>query len=190
MTPTMFTSLRKLESQFRFVDPTVLIDTAHGEGLNLNARHSQALPAGKSFDVLRFTKDAGLTTNRAGAPIGSCHHVAGARGSFVAVEQTSRKMTRILASTVTVLLVGQAHSQAPLVITAGRSAYYDLSSRTQFRDNRARQHVEDTCLRIKPYDREFVLPDTGQQRPARKSMPAILITGNSWLEAPSIFRSS
>jgi SAM-dependent methyltransferase len=58
VTPTMFTSLRKLESLFRFVEPGALVDAALGEGLNLNARHSEPLPAGKSFEVLRFMKDA------------------------------------------------------------------------------------------------------------------------------------
>jgi SAM-dependent methyltransferase len=58
VTPTMFTSLRKLESQFRFVEPAALVDAALGEGLNLNARHREPLPAGKSFEVLRFMKDA------------------------------------------------------------------------------------------------------------------------------------
>ena len=34
------------------------VDEARGEGLNLNVRHTEALPAGKSFEVLRFMKDA------------------------------------------------------------------------------------------------------------------------------------
>ena len=58
VTPTPFTSLRKLESLFRFVEPTTLVDAARGEGLNLHARHTEALPAGKSFDGFRFIKDA------------------------------------------------------------------------------------------------------------------------------------
>jgi SAM-dependent methyltransferase len=58
VTPTPFTSLRKLESLFRFVEPTALVDAARGEGLNLHARHTEALPAGKSFDGFRFVKDA------------------------------------------------------------------------------------------------------------------------------------
>ena len=58
VTPTPFTSLRKLESLFRFVEPTALVDAARGEGLNLHARHTEALPAGKSFDCFRFIKDA------------------------------------------------------------------------------------------------------------------------------------
>ena len=56
VTPTTFTSLRKLQSLFCFVEPTALVDAARGEGLNLNARHTEALPAGKSFEVLRFMK--------------------------------------------------------------------------------------------------------------------------------------
>jgi SAM-dependent methyltransferase len=58
VTPTTFTSLRTLESLFRFVEPTALVDAARGEGINLNARHTEALPAGKSFEVLRFMKHA------------------------------------------------------------------------------------------------------------------------------------
>jgi SAM-dependent methyltransferase len=58
VTPTIFTGLRTLESLFRFVEPTALVDAARGEGLNLNARHTEALPAGKSFEVLRFMKHA------------------------------------------------------------------------------------------------------------------------------------
>jgi hypothetical protein len=49
---------RILESLFRFVEPTALVDAARGNGLNLNARRAEALPAGKSFEVLRFIKDA------------------------------------------------------------------------------------------------------------------------------------
>jgi SAM-dependent methyltransferase len=58
VTPTAFTSLRTLSSLFRFVEPTALVDAARGEGLKLTARHTEALPAGKSFEVLRFMKDA------------------------------------------------------------------------------------------------------------------------------------
>jgi SAM-dependent methyltransferase len=58
VTPTVFTSLRALESLFHFVDPTALVDAARGEGLNLYAKHTEALPAGKSFEVLRFMKHA------------------------------------------------------------------------------------------------------------------------------------
>jgi SAM-dependent methyltransferase len=56
VTATPFTSLRTLESLFRFVEPTALVGAARGEGLSLNSRHTEALPAGKSFDVLRFMK--------------------------------------------------------------------------------------------------------------------------------------
>lgn len=58
VTPTMFSSLRKLESLFRFVEPTALVDGARGQGLNLKARHTEGLPGGKSFEVFRFAKDA------------------------------------------------------------------------------------------------------------------------------------
>ena len=58
VTPTPFTSLRKLESLFRFVEPTSLVHAARRQGLALSARRAEALPAGKAFDVLRFIKDA------------------------------------------------------------------------------------------------------------------------------------
>ena len=58
VTPTGFTSLRALESLFRFVEPTVLVDTAQKHGLRLNARRTESLPSGKSFAALRFQKDA------------------------------------------------------------------------------------------------------------------------------------
>ena len=50
--------MRQLETLFRFVEPTALVDAARREGLNLNARHTEALPAGKAFEVLRFMKGA------------------------------------------------------------------------------------------------------------------------------------
>ena len=56
VTPTPFTSLRKLEPVFRFVEPGMLVEVARREGLHLSARHAEPLPAGKSFEVLRFTK--------------------------------------------------------------------------------------------------------------------------------------
>src|SRR5262249_1345353 len=59
VTPTAFTSLRKLKSVFRFVEPSALVDAARGQGLSLNARHTEALPAAKSFEVFRFIKDSG-----------------------------------------------------------------------------------------------------------------------------------
>jgi hypothetical protein len=58
VTPTRFTSLRKLESLFRFVEPTVLVDAARDRGLHLRARHTEGLPAGKSFEVFCFAKNA------------------------------------------------------------------------------------------------------------------------------------
>jgi SAM-dependent methyltransferase len=58
VTPTRFTSLRKLESLFRFVEPAALVNSARHERLTLNTRRTEPLPAGKSFEVLRFTKDA------------------------------------------------------------------------------------------------------------------------------------
>lgn len=58
VTPTPFTSLRKLESLFRFVEPLELVDAAHAQGLRLEGKHTERLPAGKSFEVFRFAKDA------------------------------------------------------------------------------------------------------------------------------------
>lgn len=58
VTPTPFTSLRRLESLFRFVEPTSLVDAARREGLTLSGRRAEALPAGKAFEVLRFINDA------------------------------------------------------------------------------------------------------------------------------------
>ena len=58
VTATTFTSLRKLESLFRFVEPATLVDSARRERLTLNARRIEPLPAGKSFEVLRFIKNA------------------------------------------------------------------------------------------------------------------------------------
>jgi len=58
VTPTGFTRLRALAPLFRFVEPTALIDAARDHGLRLNARHTESLPSGKSFAVLRFEKSA------------------------------------------------------------------------------------------------------------------------------------
>ena len=58
VTPTSFTTLRSLESLFRFVEPTALVDAARGERLNLSTRYTEALPSGKSFEVLRLMKEA------------------------------------------------------------------------------------------------------------------------------------
>ena len=57
VTPTAFTSLRALESHFRFVEPSALLEAAHQGGLNLHRRHSEALPSGKSFEVMHFMKN-------------------------------------------------------------------------------------------------------------------------------------
>jgi SAM-dependent methyltransferase len=58
VTPTPFVSLRSLEPLFRFVEPDALVEAARGDGLALQTRRREALPAGKSFDVMRFTKSA------------------------------------------------------------------------------------------------------------------------------------
>jgi SAM-dependent methyltransferase len=58
VTPTPYTSLRKLESVFRFVEPTALVEAARRERLTLSSRRTEPLPAGKAFEVLRFVNDA------------------------------------------------------------------------------------------------------------------------------------
>lgn len=58
VTPTTFTSLRALAPLFRFVEPQALVDAARDHGLRLDARHTEILPSGKSFEVLRFVKGA------------------------------------------------------------------------------------------------------------------------------------
>jgi SAM-dependent methyltransferase len=54
VTPTAFTSLRSLESLFHFVDPDALIEATSDVGLTLDLRRLEPLPAGKTFQVLRF----------------------------------------------------------------------------------------------------------------------------------------
>ena len=61
VTETTFTSLRSLASAFRFVDAEALVTAARVGGLALDTRRIEPLPAGKSFDVLRFTKNADST---------------------------------------------------------------------------------------------------------------------------------
>jgi SAM-dependent methyltransferase len=56
VTPTPFVSLQSLESLFRFVEPAALVEAALGERLTLSKRHTESLPAGKAFEVLRFVK--------------------------------------------------------------------------------------------------------------------------------------
>lgn len=56
VTPTAFTSLRSLESIFRFVVPDVLVTEAAAFGLAVDSRRTEPLPSGKAFEVLRFTK--------------------------------------------------------------------------------------------------------------------------------------
>jgi len=58
VTPTIFISLRSLESLFHFVEPGALVEAAHREGLTLSNRHTESLASGKAFEVLRFVKDA------------------------------------------------------------------------------------------------------------------------------------
>jgi SAM-dependent methyltransferase len=58
VTPTAFTSLRSLESLFRFVEPDALVEAARGAGLTLNNRYTESLTSGKAFEVLRFVKNA------------------------------------------------------------------------------------------------------------------------------------
>jgi SAM-dependent methyltransferase len=56
VTPTRFTSLRALESVFRFVDRDGLIREAAESGLRLEWHRSVQLKAGKTFAVLGFRK--------------------------------------------------------------------------------------------------------------------------------------
>ncbi len=55
-TPSPYGSLQALESLFHFVEPEALIEAARGEGLRLSSRRTEPLPAGKTFEVLRFAK--------------------------------------------------------------------------------------------------------------------------------------
>jgi SAM-dependent methyltransferase len=59
VTPTEFTSLRLLESLFRFVEPGSLVAAARNAGLGLRSRRTEPLTVGKAFEVLQFVKDAG-----------------------------------------------------------------------------------------------------------------------------------
>ena len=54
VTPTAFASLQSLESVFHFVEPDVLVARASAAGLGLRYRHTEPLPSGKAFEVLRF----------------------------------------------------------------------------------------------------------------------------------------
>jgi spermidine synthase len=56
VTVTRYTSLRALEAVFHFVDPVALIDAAARSGLALESRQIEPLPAGKTFDALRFRR--------------------------------------------------------------------------------------------------------------------------------------
>ena len=56
VTPTRFTSLRSLESVFRFVEPDALVAAATALGLRLESRRTQPLESGKAFEVLRFKR--------------------------------------------------------------------------------------------------------------------------------------
>ncbi len=56
VTPTEFSSLRLLESLFRFVDPGAFVEAARLAGLTLDGRCTEALKGGKAFEVLRFVK--------------------------------------------------------------------------------------------------------------------------------------
>jgi SAM-dependent methyltransferase len=58
VTPTGFTSLRGLESVFRFVEPDVLVSAAAALALQLESRRTERLKSGKEFEVLRFRKSA------------------------------------------------------------------------------------------------------------------------------------
>jgi trans-aconitate methyltransferase len=55
VTPTPFASLRQLEGIFQFVDPNDLLRRAATLGLAVQSRRTEALPAGKAFEVLHFS---------------------------------------------------------------------------------------------------------------------------------------
>lgn len=56
VTPTGFTSLRALESVFRFVEPDALVAHAAALGLQPESRRTERLGSGKEFEVLRFRR--------------------------------------------------------------------------------------------------------------------------------------
>ena len=56
VTPTRFTSVRSLESVFRFVEPDDLVADATALGLHLESRCTERLESGKAFEVLRFRR--------------------------------------------------------------------------------------------------------------------------------------
>jgi ubiquinone/menaquinone biosynthesis C-methylase UbiE len=58
VTPSSFSSLRSLESLFRFVEPGALVEAARGAGLTLSTRRTEPLASAKAFEVLRFVNDA------------------------------------------------------------------------------------------------------------------------------------
>ena len=58
VTPTGFTSLRSLESVFRFVEPDRFISDATTLGLYPESRRTEPLKSGKAFEVLRLKKGA------------------------------------------------------------------------------------------------------------------------------------
>jgi SAM-dependent methyltransferase len=58
VTETAFTSLRLLETLFRFVEPEALVEASRGVGLMLDSWRTEPLTAGKAFEVLRFVRDA------------------------------------------------------------------------------------------------------------------------------------
>lgn len=59
VTPTRFTSLARLETIFRFVDPVALVDCAGGCALPLLSRRTEPLASGKAFDILHFRRVGG-----------------------------------------------------------------------------------------------------------------------------------
>ena len=74
VTPTEFTSLRALESLFRFVDSDALVAQACALGLELQCRRTEPLRSAKAFEVLRFAK---------GCPTSGCTRWRGGRSSWV-----------------------------------------------------------------------------------------------------------
>lgn len=58
VTPTGFTSLRSLESVFRFVEPDVFVARATALGLHLESQRTERLKSAKAFEVLRLRRGA------------------------------------------------------------------------------------------------------------------------------------
>jgi ubiquinone/menaquinone biosynthesis C-methylase UbiE len=56
ITPTRFTTLRSLESIFRFVDPEAVVAETATLGLDVKSRRTELLDSGKAFEVLQLLR--------------------------------------------------------------------------------------------------------------------------------------